>query len=223
MAEHTPKGPKGVKAPKALPQKPKRGKKPQDELEELRDHLPSVPRAPLAKSLTAAQRKMLLKGAKKKAETSQTGGIPEKVHEWEGITVKDIPREIPSIEDIMAANEQYVIQQLYDFGYEDIITTYENITGTIEYEYGASVLSKAIRETDEPYLTWEDLMYYPEKVSNEMTKYMTAIVNNVREQILEAGLSEEDEKTFDSMYDLIQAMQDSYVGDETVHFNWKRK
>ena len=223
MAEHTPRGPKGVKAPKATPQKPKRGKKPQEELEELRDHLPSVPRAPLAKSLTAAQRKMLLRGMKQKVEKAKTGGTPENVHEWEGTTIREIPREIPSIEEIMEANEQYIIQQLYDFGYEDIVTTYENVTGTLEYEYGAAVINKAIRETEEPYLTWEDLMYFPEKVSNEMTKYMTAIVNNVREQIMETDLTEDDNKIFDSLYDLIQTMQDSYVGDETIHFSRWRK
>ena len=223
MAEHTPRGPKGVKAPKALPQKPKRGKKPQDELQELRDHLPSVPRAPLAKSLTAAQRKMLLKGAKKKAETSQTGGIPSTEYGGQNRRVTDMP----TIDDVVRQNEQWVIDQLYEFGYDDIITVYNNIIETIEYNFGANILSEILRITDEPYLTWEDLMYFPEKVSNEMTKYMTAIVNGVYTKVFmgysEYGEGEEDQKIFDELYELIQTMQDSYVGDETIHFSRWRK
>lgn len=219
MSEHTPKGPKGVKAPKALPQKPKRGKKPQEELEELRDHLPSVPRAPLAKSLTAAQRKMLLKGAKQKTSTTPTGGTPEKPGGY-------IPTPgFPKITAIIAANQQAVIAQLDDYGYEEWSTAYNLVITTLTDLYGEQITYQATQEIDFPDFTWTELVYYPEEVSKKMAQYLSEIINWVQDKAIKAdeALGPNPENPVDHEYvkdvldDTIQSAIDYYSDDGITH------
>ena len=219
MAEHTPRGPKGVKAPKALPQKPKRGKKPQEELEELREHLPSVPRAPLAKSLTAAQRKMLLKGAKGKTSTTATGGTPEEP----GIYIPT--PGFPKLLNIIVANQQAVIAQLNDYGYEDWSTAYDLVINTLTDLYGEQITYQAIQEIDFPEFTWTELVYYPEEVSNKMAKYLSELINWIQDKAIKAdeALGPDPNNPVDHelvrnmLDDALQTAIDSYADDGVIH------